>query len=200
MLAAALAVSACGARGGYVPRPFPDVRPAADAGTRPVDPSSVIATALSLRGAPYAWGGATPKGFDCSGFTHYVYAQHGVSIPPGRRAPVPCRRLRRLAKPETGGPGLLQHHRTGPLARRPGDRRRPVRPCAERARGGPCRAAQRPLLATPLPRRPAHGFRPILIAAARHNGAAGRPAHAAPGYPGCAILMTSPGNGCSFTG
>ena len=81
MLAAALAVSACGARGGYVPRPFPDVRPAADAGTRPVDPSSVIATALSLRGAPYAWGGATPKGFDCSGFTHYVYAQHGVSIP-----------------------------------------------------------------------------------------------------------------------
>lgn len=83
-LAAALAVSACGARGDHVPRPFPGTGPAGAtdaARTRPVDPSSVIATALTLRGAPYAWGGATPKGFDRSGFTHYVYAQHGLSLP-----------------------------------------------------------------------------------------------------------------------
>ena len=39
------------------------------------------ATALGLLGRPYAFGGATPDGFDSSGFTHYVHAQHGVELP-----------------------------------------------------------------------------------------------------------------------
>ena len=82
LLAAVLALSACGARGGDVPAPFPGTRPtgATDAARRH-DPSALIETALSLRGTPYVWGGATPRGFDCSGFTHYVYALHGVSLP-----------------------------------------------------------------------------------------------------------------------
>lgn len=84
ILAAAPALTTCGARGGDVPHPFPGNPPADEsdvARTGLRDPASVIETALALRGAPYAWGGATPRGFDCSGFTHYVYAQHGVSIP-----------------------------------------------------------------------------------------------------------------------
>ncbi|AKP67592.1 C40 family peptidase [Companilactobacillus ginsenosidimutans] len=36
---------------------------------------SLINTAKSFIGTPYVWGGKTPSGFDCSGFTSYVYSQ-----------------------------------------------------------------------------------------------------------------------------
>ncbi len=94
--------AACASTGG-VPRPFPSPGPA---NTRPGDepkppddsdgttrsfPSNapdyyaLVGTALSLRGAPYRDGGAGPGGFDCSGFTQYVFAQHGVTLPRGVR-------------------------------------------------------------------------------------------------------------------
>jgi cell wall-associated NlpC family hydrolase len=46
-----------------------------------VDGYALVGTALSLRGAPYRNGGSDPTGFDCSGFTQYVFAQYGVSLP-----------------------------------------------------------------------------------------------------------------------
>lgn len=46
-----------------------------------VEKDSPVETALSYHGIPYVWGGASPSGFDCSGLTMYVYAQHGVDLP-----------------------------------------------------------------------------------------------------------------------
>jgi cell wall-associated NlpC family hydrolase len=34
-----------------------------------------------LTGAPYRDGGADRTGFDCSGFTQYVFAQYGLALP-----------------------------------------------------------------------------------------------------------------------
>jgi len=45
-----------------------------------ISDSNVIAYASNFMGTPYLWGGTSPSGFDCSGFTQYVYAHFGVSI------------------------------------------------------------------------------------------------------------------------
>ncbi len=40
----------------------------------------ILSQAMSLLGAKYRSGGADTRGFDCSGFTSYVYGLNGISI------------------------------------------------------------------------------------------------------------------------
>jgi cell wall-associated NlpC family hydrolase len=41
----------------------------------------VVGIAMQYLGIPYVYGGASPSGFDCSGFVMYVFGQVGVSLP-----------------------------------------------------------------------------------------------------------------------
>ena len=43
--------------------------------------NEVVAYSKKFYGVPYVSGGSTPSGFDCSGFTAYVFRQFGVSLP-----------------------------------------------------------------------------------------------------------------------
>lgn len=42
--------------------------------------NGVVSLAYSLIGTPYVSGGSSPAGFDCSGFTSYLFRQHGITI------------------------------------------------------------------------------------------------------------------------
>ena len=40
----------------------------------------IIKTALEFKGLPYLWGGNSPKGVDCSGFTQSVFKWNGIQL------------------------------------------------------------------------------------------------------------------------
>ena len=107
---------------GAVPKPFPTPGspgrvPTAESPRAPAatparataaagsfDSYALVGTALTLRGAPYRNGGGDPDGFDCSGFTQYVYAQYGVPLPREVREQY---RSGKSVKPEDLSPGDL---------------------------------------------------------------------------------------------
>jgi cell wall-associated NlpC family hydrolase len=61
---------------GSVPPAAPAARPAGW-----IDSYALVGTALALRGIPYRNGGSDLQGFDCSGFTQYVFSKYGIALP-----------------------------------------------------------------------------------------------------------------------
>jgi cell wall-associated NlpC family hydrolase len=95
ILLSGLAVSACASTGGARPLPFPEPAskpaifvpaPNDAAGLEPSATSfstaSFLAAAEKLQGVPYHLGGDSPKtGFDCSGYTKYVFGLYRIALP-----------------------------------------------------------------------------------------------------------------------
>jgi len=49
--------------------------------SRMIKAKKVVKLAKSYTGVPYVWGGSSPNGFDCSGFTSYILSRNGFTIP-----------------------------------------------------------------------------------------------------------------------
>lgn len=62
---------------GYIRSDFLDLTTATSASAS----GGIVSTAMSHLGTRYVYGGASPSGFDCSGFTMYIYQQYGYSLP-----------------------------------------------------------------------------------------------------------------------
>ena len=48
--------------------------------------TDIINFAKKFKGTEYVWGGASPSGFDCSGFIKFVYNKFDISIPRATRS------------------------------------------------------------------------------------------------------------------
>ena len=46
-----------------------------------IDPGQLVNTAKKYLGYPYHYGGASPRGFDCSGFTVFIFKKLGKELP-----------------------------------------------------------------------------------------------------------------------
>ena len=58
--------------------PVQNTAPAASSGNASRD--AIVATALTGQGGAYVWGGKSFRAWDCSGFTSWVFAQHGIKL------------------------------------------------------------------------------------------------------------------------
>ncbi len=69
-----------------------------------LDGATILKVAASYVGTPYVFGGETPRGFDCSGYVAFVFAQFGIALPHSVHGQ---NRMGILIKPEDALPGDL---------------------------------------------------------------------------------------------
>lgn len=61
-------------------KPSTTTKPDTSSNTTSAGGSSVVSYAKQFIGSKYKYGGTTPSGFDCSGFTQYIYKNFGVNL------------------------------------------------------------------------------------------------------------------------
>lgn len=72
----------------------------------------VVAFAEEFLGAPYVWAGSSPSGFDCSGFTSYIFSEFGVSLSHG--ADLQFREGYQVNNPQVGDLVFFSTYESGP--------------------------------------------------------------------------------------
>jgi len=88
---------------------YPVRQPSAQAGSRQTQHPGARIAAAQL-GTPYRYGGASPRGFDCSGLVYYSYRKAGIHVPRTTRAQL--RNARRVPRDQLQ-PGDLVFFRIG---------------------------------------------------------------------------------------
>ncbi|HST82930.1 MAG TPA: C40 family peptidase [Kineosporiaceae bacterium] len=108
----AVTASATAAKRSQAVAPAKRTKPAPAKSRRVTEPtapaksgSSVLAVAARYVGTPYRYGGTTPRGFDCSGYTGYVYRQLGISLP--RTANQQMQATRRISRSQARAGDLV---------------------------------------------------------------------------------------------
>ena len=73
----------------------------------------IVSYAKKFLGVPYVYGGASSKGFDCSGFTMYVYKKFGISM--GHGAQMQSRLGKKVKADKTSSSSLKNNLQPGDL-------------------------------------------------------------------------------------
>jgi len=73
--------------------------------------NEAVTIAKKYIGTPYRYGGADPRGFDCSGYVIYVYGQLGVTLPRGTADQYA--KLKTIKNPEPGDLVYFQTYAPG---------------------------------------------------------------------------------------
>lgn len=75
-------LASAGGCASHAPRPAVDpVAVSANADTGDETRKEVVKSVRALVGAPYRYGGNSPRGFDCSGLVWYVHHEVGIRVP-----------------------------------------------------------------------------------------------------------------------
>jgi len=75
-------LAGCASTSSVTHKPVVEARTTAPESTKSQPhPQRALAIAVDMIGTPYRYGGASPRGFDCSGLVYYAYGKVGIQAP-----------------------------------------------------------------------------------------------------------------------